>query len=79
MDSRRNQLVITTLCCQIVHGLVMWVCGVDHVAKQDKCVIYSFGMLCFSFFLVLLPLHRIAAALRFLPQYSTYAHVIMDV
>lgn len=21
-----------------------WVCGVDRVAKQDKCVIYSFGL-----------------------------------
>jgi hypothetical protein len=20
-----------------------WVCGIDRVAKQDKCVIYSFG------------------------------------
>jgi len=52
-----------------------WVCGVDHVAKQDKCVIYSFGMLCFSFFFFCL-LHRIAAALRFLPQY-TVVHMLM--
>jgi Methyltransferase domain len=22
-----------------------WVCGLDRVAKQDKCVIYSFGLL----------------------------------
>lgn len=21
-----------------------WVCGLDRVAKQDKCVIYSFGL-----------------------------------
>jgi hypothetical protein len=21
-----------------------WTCGVDRIAKQDKCVIYSFGM-----------------------------------
>ena len=21
-----------------------WVCGIDRVAKQDKCVIYSFGL-----------------------------------
>jgi hypothetical protein len=42
-----------------------WVCGMDRVAKQDKCVIYSFGTLLrlFFFFVALLCI----------------AHVIIDV
>jgi len=27
-----------------------WVCGLDRVAKQDKCVIYSFGLPLTPFF-----------------------------
>jgi len=26
-----------------------WVCGLDRVAKQDKCVIYSFGICLLAF------------------------------
>jgi hypothetical protein len=26
-----------------------WVCGLDRVAKQDKCVMYSFGLFRFRF------------------------------
>jgi hypothetical protein len=53
-----------------------WVCGVDRVAKQDKCVIYSFGMLCFSFFFFCLFIASLPPFI-FLLQYSIYAHVIM--
>ena len=30
-----------------------WVCGMDRVVKQDKCVIYSFGTLLRLFFNIL--------------------------
>jgi Methyltransferase domain len=33
-----------------------WVCGVDRIAKQDKCVIYSFGLPIVSIGRVLIPL-----------------------
>jgi hypothetical protein len=35
-----------------------WTCGVDRIAKQDKCVIYSFGLSSSSLFftgIVLIP------------------------
>jgi Methyltransferase domain len=48
-----------------------WVCGVDRIAKQDKCVIYSFGL---SFFLIVFHRWRVNPPSCVISQGSMMSH-----